>query len=280
MTISRPVAICAEGLRFSFGGRPVIDDLSLAVKQGECFMIIGPNGAGKSTLLRGLAGIEKEKTGSVYLEGRPMGRYSRRELARKIAFVPQLTATDFPFTVREVVMSGRAPHQGLLGMETRRDCAVVDEAMGFTDVGHLAGQPVCCLSGGERQRVFIASAICQEPSVVLMDEPTSALDPAHQIRIMDLMERLKIEKNMTLVMVMHDINLAAMYADRILVLKNGKSIHEGTVHEVITRGILEQVYECSFMVDVNPLGEKPRSIPVPSKFQEVVSSLNNSLRRG
>jgi iron complex transport system ATP-binding protein len=276
MTAFGPVAMSASGLCFSFGNKSVIEHLSLNIYQGECFMIIGPNGAGKSTLLRGLAGIEKKRAGTIDLGGRPLEDHSRRELARTIAFVPQLMATDFPFTVREVVMSGRAPHQGWLGMETKRDCAVVDEAMGFTDVSHLADRPVVCLSGGERQRVFIAAAICQEPSVVLMDEPTSALDPAHQIRIMDLMERLKNEKNMTLVMVMHDINLAAMYADRVLVLKNGKQIHEGTVHEVFTRGILEQVYDCSFMVDINPLGEKPRSVPVPTKFQGVVSGFNDS----
>ena len=140
-----------------------------------------------------------------------MSNYSRKEFARLVAFVPQGLPTDFPFTVEELVLMGRAPYNSMLGIETEEDYQVSKMAMAFTEVEHLAARKLDQLSGGEQQRVFIARAICQEPKILLLDEPTASLDLAHQARIMDLMEKLKAEKDMTVVMVSHDINLAAMY---------------------------------------------------------------------
>lgn len=261
-------AVTAEGLRYSYRGsvtKDVLSDVSFDVKPGEFFVILGPNGSGKSTLMRLLSGIEKPGSGTVALDGKPLQHYSRQERAKHISFVPQIPPVEFSMTVRDLVMSGRAPHQGIWGLEQNEDVAAVDEAMDFTGIKEFSDRDVQSLSGGERQRVFIAAAIAQEPSLMLLDEPTSALDPAHQVRVMDLMERLKREKGMTLMMVLHDINLAAMYADTVLVLKNGRIFSQGTPARALTRETLESVYECSFLVDHHPLLNAPRFSPVPQK---------------
>lgn len=259
-------AVMAESLRYSYRGgtKDVLSDVSFAVMPGECFVVIGPNGSGKSTLMRLLAGIEKPGSGSVSLADMPLNQYSRRDRANHIAFVPQVLPAEFSMTVRDLVMSGRAPRQGILGMEQRDDIAAVEEAMTFTGILEFSDRDVQSLSGGERQRVFIAAAIAQEPSLMILDEPTSALDPAHQIRVMDLMERLK-EKGMALVMVLHDINLAAMYADTVLVLKQGRVFSQGSPSKALTLETLETVYECPFLFDQHPLLNVPRFSPVPQK---------------
>lgn len=262
--------LSASHLSYKLNGRIIIDDVTFEIRTGECFVIIGPNGAGKSTLLRLLSGIIRPGSGHVLLNGRRLDAYGPRERARNIAYVPQLASTDVPFCVKEMVMTGRAPHQGILGIEGRKDLTCVRDAMDLTDTGHMAGWKVSCLSGGERQRVLIAKALCQESPVLLMDEPTSALDPSHQIGIMDLMERLRADRSMTVVMVMHDVNLAAMYAGRVLVMKNGRLVVEGPTSEVLVPRVLEDVYECPMVVDKNPLGNVPRFMPVPSKFSKII----------
>ncbi|HSM75136.1 MAG TPA: ABC transporter ATP-binding protein, partial [Desulfobacterales bacterium] len=205
-------ALIARNLRHAYGTQTVLRDLSFEVRKGEFFIIIGPNGSGKTTLLKILAGIDRSFQGSVALLQRPLKSYTRRELARRLALVPQLAAETFPFSVQEVLLMGRAPHMGLLGLESQKDRRIAEQAMRFTGVSHLGRRRLDQLSGGERQRVYLARAVCQEPAVILLDEPTAALDLAHQIRVMDLMARLREERGVTIVMVSHDINLAAMYA--------------------------------------------------------------------
>jgi iron complex transport system ATP-binding protein len=173
---------------------------------------------------------------------------------------------EFPVTVRELVMSGRAPHQGILGLEHDEDGIMVESAMAYTDISHLGHRALNSLSGGERQRVYIAAAICQDPSVILLDEPTSALDLNHQMRVMDLMERLKHDRQTTVVMILHDINLAAMVADKILILKHGNVFAQGPATDVLTREILEDVYECRLIVDRHPLALTPWISVVPEKY--------------
>lgn len=212
-------ALSLADISLAYGGNTVVDWLSLCVDPGEFFMIIGPNGAGKSSLLKIIAGIEQVRSGRVEILGRPQGSYSSKELARKIALVAQQASSDFPFTVAETVLMGRSPHLRLLEREGEKDCAIALEAMRFTGFDHLSDHRLDQLSGGERQRVMIARAICQQPGIILLDEPTTALDPAHQVRIMDLMELFRQEKGTTVIMVSHDLNLAAMYADRLLLMK-------------------------------------------------------------
>ncbi len=169
----------------------VVDDVTFSADAGEFFMILGPNGAGKSSLLKLIAGIEKLESGEIDILGRPKETYSTRDLAKVVALVAQQAPIDFPFSVAETVLMGRSPHLGLLGIEGEKDYALAEEAMSFTGVDQFADRRLDQLSGGERQRVMIARAICQEPKIILLDEPTNALDPAHQLKIMDLMERFR-----------------------------------------------------------------------------------------
>lgn len=259
-------ALDVKKLRCGYGAGLVLSDISFRVDSGEFFIIIGPNGSGKTTLLKTINGVIRRQAGEIDILGRPLREYSRKSLARKVALVPQDIPSDFPFTVREVVLMGRSPHQGILGLEQERDMESAEAAMAFTRVSHLARRTLDRLSGGERQRVFIARAVCQEPSIVLLDEPTASLDLAHQIRIMDLMEKLKAEKNITVVMVSHDVNLASMYGDRLLLLKDGKIAGIGRPGEVIDFETLEKTYGCILMVDQSPLGDFPRVTLVPGRF--------------
>jgi iron complex transport system ATP-binding protein len=173
---------------------------------------------------------------------------------------------DFPFSVMQTVLMGRYPHLGVLGIEGETDLAVARRALEFTGMTHLADRKMDQLSGGERQRAFIARALCQEPKLLLLDEPTAALDLAHQGRVMDLMEQLKREAGATVLMVSHDVNLAAMYADRLLLLQEGKIIALGTPREVMTYEILESVYGCPLLVDETSLDRLPRITLVPRRF--------------
>lgn len=259
-------AFTVDGLRYAYGNRPVLDAVSFHIAAGDFFIIIGPNGSGKTTLLKLMVGLLSTGGGIRLLE-KPLGGYHRRELARRLAFVPQMVTEELPFTVREVVLMGRTPHMGLLGLEGPEDVAQAQAAMQFTGVDHLAHRKMDALSGGERQRVFVARAICQEPEIILLDEPTAALDLAHQARLMDLMERLKQERGVTVVMVSHDVNLAAMYADRLLLLKNGRIKALGPPGEVLTYERIEETYGCRVLVDESPLGRFPRITLVPDKYK-------------
>jgi iron complex transport system ATP-binding protein len=183
-----------------------------------------------------------------------------------VAVVPQRVSSDIQFTVQELVLMGRSPHLGWLDLEKPKDLELALEAMAITDVAHLAPRPLPQLSGGELQRVIIARALCQQPRLLLLDEPTAALDPAHQVNIMDLMARLQQERGLTVIMVSHDLNLAAMYGDQLLLLKEGRRVSSGSPGEVLTYEKLEQAYGCALLVDENPLGKVPRVNLVPKKF--------------
>jgi len=261
-------AVKVDNLVHKYKDFQIINDISFFVKRGEFFIIIGPNGSGKTTIIKLLAGIESPESGEINIMGRLINNYSEKELACSIAFVPQNIPIDFPFTVSEVVLMGRSPHMGILGIEEEYDIKIAGQAMEFTDVGHLSDRRLNQLSGGEQQRVFIACAICQEPEIILLDEPTASLDLSHQIRIMDILEQLKQKKNMTVIVVSHDLNLAAMYAERLLLLKEGKIIKMGIHQEVLTYNVLEDVYGCKLLLDKSSLGNFETIIPVPKKFMD------------
>lgn len=261
------IALDLQDNSLSYGGNRVVDSVSFSAETGEFFMILGPNGAGKSSLLKLIAGIEEPQSGQIDILGRPKTKYSARDLAKVVALVAQQAPVDFPFSVAETVLMGRSPHLGLLGIEGERDYELAAEAMRFTGVGQFSGRRLDQLSGGERQRVMIARAICQEPKIILLDEPTTALDPAHQLKIMDLMERFRKEKKTTVIMVSHDLNLAALYSDRLLLMKNGRVVVIGTPAEVFVPEYIEKSYECDLLIDVNPVGKVPRVMPVPEKYR-------------
>ncbi|MBW1699374.1 MAG: ABC transporter ATP-binding protein [Deltaproteobacteria bacterium] len=260
-------AIDIQNITHCYGYQPVLKDISLSIREGTFFTILGPNGSGKTTLMKIISGIEKPRQGSVKIIGQPLERYKPKNLARTVAFLPQTISVDFQFTVTELILMGRAPHQGILGLEDQNDRRAATEAMRFVGVEHLADRKLDQLSGGERQRVYIAKAICQEPKIILLDEPTAFLDLAHQIHIMNLMERLKTEKGVTVVMVSHDVNLAAMYAECLMLLKDGKIVKTGPPNDVLTGPTLEKTYECLLFIDKSPIGDFPRVMLVPDRLK-------------
>ena len=260
------MTITAKNLNHSFGENIVLRNVSFHVPKRDFFIIIGPNGSGKTTLMKIISGILKPQNGELKILNRSIDQYHRKALARTIAFVPQMTFADFPFTVTEIVLMGRSPYLGMLGLEGENDLEIANQAIAFTGLENLAHRKLDQLSGGEQQRVFIARAICQEPDIILLDEPTASLDLAYQVRVMDLMEKLKTEKGITIVMVSHDVNLAAMYADHLLLLHNGHVMCQGLPNEVITYQTLEAAYGCTLLVDESPLGKSPRVTLVPRKY--------------
>lgn len=255
-------AVRVSNLNLHYGKNHVLRDVSVSVDHGEFVVIIGPNGTGKTSLIRSLAGLLRV-TGRIEILGKPLAAYTRRQLAASVAVVPQQVPLEFPFTVAETVLMGRSPHLGLLDVEREEDHRIARQAMEFTEVSHLGGRRLDELSGGERQRVIIARAICQQPKLILLDEPTASLDPAHQLRIMSLMEKLRREGGITVIMVSHDLNLAAMYGSRILLLRDGRGVLSGSPRETMTPENLRQAYGCTMHVDTHPFTGRPRISLVP-----------------
>ena len=257
-------ALAAKGVGHCYGQRTVLDAISFSVQEGEFFIIIGPNGSGKTTLVKTISGTLRPQRGQIEILCRPIRSYSEKALARSVAVVTQTPPSDIPFTVADVVLMGRSPHLSLLEIEKPKDLELTERAMSFTNVEHLAGRRFDQLSAGERQRVLIARAICQQPRIIVLDEPTAPLDLAHQIQIMDLLERLRMEEKITVIMVSHDLNLAAMYADRLLLLKEGRIVSLGRPDEVLIFETLEHAYGCVLLVDENPVKKVPRVTLVPN----------------
>ncbi len=257
----------ASGLHFSYGRAPVIDDVSLTLAPGEMLGVIGPNGSGKSTLMRLLSAVLRPSGGEIRVHGRPITSYSRRDLARAIAVVPQDTVIEFPFSVTEVVLMGRSPHLGGFAFEGDRDIDVARRAMQRTGVLELAERSIHELSGGERQRVILARALAQEADILLLDEPAAFLDIRHGVEIYDLLQTLQHEGR-SILTVLHDLNLAALYCDRVALLKAGRLVRIGTPSEVITYAVLTEVYETEVYVDINDVTGAINVLPLSRVYRE------------
>jgi iron complex transport system ATP-binding protein len=242
-----------ESLSFNYGAARVLDNITFSAEKGECIGILGPNGSGKSTLLKTLSRILSPTSGRVVLCGKELERYSTKELARNMAVVPQDTNIDFDFTCLEVVLMGRNPHMSRFEIEGRKDADIAREAMMLTSTWHLRERPFVELSGGERQRVIIARALAQQPSVLLLDEPVSHLDINHQIEILDLVERLKKERGLVVIIILHDLNLAARYCDRLILLFNNRILATGGPDEVITQENIRKAFRANVMVKKHPV---------------------------
>src|SRR5437870_3482351 len=248
-------------LSFRYGTVPVLHGLSLNIAEGEFVAIVGPNGAGKSTLLKIMAGLIRGYSGSVEFSGRPLSGFTSRDLAKRIAFVPQETHMVFPFTVGEIVMMGRLPHRSSALFDSPRDMESTHQAMLQTDTAVLSSKSFNELSGGERQRVVLASALAQDPEVLLLDEPTVYLDLKHQMQFYDILERLNAERHMTIVSVTHDVNLAARYARRMIAMRSGKFVADGSPEEVLTPQHLYDIFEITAAVLKRPDGRGSYIIP-------------------
>jgi iron complex transport system ATP-binding protein len=232
-------------------------DVSFAIGAGEIFGVIGPNSAGKTTLLRLLTRVVTAQRGEVRLDGRPIGRLAHAELARQVAVVPQDAPRPFPFSVEQLVLMGRYPHGPGRFFETDEDRARAHEAMAATGVLELAALPLESLSGGERQRAMLARALAQAPRLLVLDEPTSHLDLKYQAETAALVRRVNAERGMTVLLVSHDLDLAAEVCDRLLLLSRGRVVRVGPPGEVLRRELLEAVFGCAVTVDVNPVSGRP-----------------------
>jgi len=244
----------------SFGLR----DITFTIEQGEFLSILGPNGSGKTTLLRVIDRVCLPHTGTVRIFGRDYRTLTRKEIARRIGVVPQEHPIIFPYTVREVVKMGRTPHVRGLGFENKRDDDVVNNAMELTDIAHLAENPITQLSGGDRQRVFIARALAQEPDILLLDEPNAHLDITHQLDVLHLTRSLCKQRGLTVLAVFHDLNLAALFSTRILLLANGRAVALGSPREVLTQNSISTVFRTKVTVDRHPFAGVPRVTIIPS----------------
>lgn len=254
------------GIDFRYKDAWALRDVSFDVQRGEFLGIIGPNGSGKTTLIRIIDGILVPEKGNISVNRNNIRGMRRRDLARLVAVVPQDSAMIFPFKALEVVMMGRSPHLGMLRFEGDRDFEIARKAMEMTDTISLADRSIDRLSGGERQRVLIARALAQEPEVVLLDESTAFLDIKHQAAFFGLMKTLNRGKGLTVLAATHDINLAAAYCDRIMLLKNGRIHSLGVPGEVITETNIREVYETDVLVDANPLNGLPRITLISSNL--------------
>lgn len=235
--------------------------MAFAVEPGAFLGIIGPNGSGKTTLLKVMNGLLRPQAGEVRLCGRSLEGMRRRDVAGVIAVVPQEGAVPLTFSVEEMVLMGRTPHLGRFGFEGKADFRIAREAMDRTGVLDLARRPYDALSGGERQRVLIARALAQEPRLILLDEPTAHLDIRHQAGIFDLMKDLNRRRGLTVVAVTHDINLAALYSDEVLLLADGRLHGAGPPGAVVTEANIRRVYRTAVHVDFHPETGLPRVTP-------------------
>jgi iron complex transport system ATP-binding protein len=256
-------AIAADQVAFDYGRGAVLEDVSVAVPAGEMVGVIGPNGSGKTTLVRLLAGVLRPGRGSVHLEGRNLATLRRREVARRLAVVPQDASVEFPFTALEVVLMGRAPHLPPLAFPRARDLDIARRALARLDVGGVEERPLLALSGGERQRVLLARALAQEPRVLLLDEPTTHLDLRHQTGIYDVLRELARGHGAAILSVLHDLNLAALYCDRLVLLAGGRIVAEGTPRDVLTAATLARVYGTAVHVATHAVTGTPVVLPLP-----------------
>ena len=261
---SRPQthALEARDLSLGYGGRLVVDSLSLPVPTGRVSIIIGGNGCGKSTLLRGLARLLAPATGAVLLDGRSIHTMPSRTVAQLLGLLPQAPTAPEGITVADLVGRGRHPHQTWFRTWSAADEEAVTEALTLTDTLALADRPVDELSGGQRQRVWVAMALAQQTDLLLLDEPTTYLDLAHQVEVLDLLTDLNRRRGTTVVIVMHDLNLACRYADHLVALKEGRVVAAGTPQEVVTEETIAEVFGLSARIIEDPVSHTPTVIPV------------------
>ncbi len=244
-------ALEVKNLSFSYNEDKVLEDINFKVEDGEFISVIGPNGSGKSTLLKLINNLYKPKSGNVLIYDKDVSGYKAKDLAKRIAMVPQDTNIEYEFPVEDIVLMGRHPYISRFQKEDDEDYAIVNEALKLTNTSYLKGRNINRISGGERQRVLIAKAIAQNPDLILLDEPTSHLDINYQMEIFKLLKKLNENKKTTIILVVHDINLASRYSDRVILLKGGKVLGIGKPSEVINNDNIEKAYNLKVAVEKN-----------------------------
>jgi iron complex transport system ATP-binding protein len=268
----------ARDLTVSYDHRVAVAGITLSLKPGEITAIIGPNGAGKSTLLRALNGQLRPSSGAILLDGEPLGKLNRRTISRRIAVVAQEAELRFPVTVLEFVLGGRfawATHTGW-GWETERDLQVAEAVLRETELGELSSRLMNELSGGERQRALMARALATEAPILLLDEPTANLDLPHQATLLSLVRNRSDRDEASALVITHDINLAAQFADNIFLMKAGRVVQTGKPAAVINPQIQQEVFEVTGVVDAHPITGGPRVTPVHETYRKETDRRNRS----
>jgi iron complex transport system ATP-binding protein len=252
-----------KNLSCGYDSQIILSDINLTVEKGKLLGIIGPNGSGKTTLLRAITGVIRPKEGNIFFEDKDIYQIGLKELAKKIAVVPQSIITN-SMTVEEFVLLGRIPHyKKFQFFETKKDQEIVRKAFELTDTFKLKNRSILEISSGERQLVLIARALAQEPKLLLLDEPTAHLDIGHQIKIMNLIKKLNEKEGLTVLVVLHDLNLASQYCEELVLLNEGKIIRQGSVNEVLNYRDIEKVYKTTVLIKENPLNKRPFVILFP-----------------
>ncbi len=260
-------AYSVKNLHWKYGEEEVFHRMNFSLKKGKFYSIVGPNGSGKTTLMKCMAKFLPVTKKKVYIEKEDLSNLSYKRMARKVASVPQSTEIQHSFSVLDVVLMGRSPYLKRFQWEGKEDVEIAERAMEATKIAHLREKSVQEISGGERQRVFIARALTQETDILFLDEPVSNIDLHHQVGLLDTLLRLNREKEITVVTILHDLNLAAEYSDEILLLEKGKSLIKGPVHKVMTKENIERVYEMKVKMITNPSTGKPYIIPEYHQFR-------------
>ena len=257
--------LAADNLVLSYGAATIVDHVSLHIPEGKVSAFLGPNGSGKSTIFRALARLLRPKHGTVIMDGAAIGSMTTKQVARKLAILPQQPVTPESITVEDLVWYGRHPHRKPLVASGAADREAVEWAIRATQLEGLRAHPVDALSGGQRQRAWIALALAQDTSILLLDEPTTFLDLSHQLEVLELCAELNREQGKTVVMVLHDVNLAAEYCDHLFVIKNGQVFTQGSPEEVLTCELIRDVFDVDTQVIPHPVSGRPLCIPSAKK---------------
>ena len=255
-------ALHVKDLSVGYGERTVLDTLNVDIKRGAVTSIVGPNGCGKSTLLRTMSRLLNPAKGEIVLDGKSIHDIPTRKLATQLGLLPQTPIAPDGIVVADLVGRGRTPHQGILGRWSQQDYDIVAEALETTGISDLAERPIDELSGGQRQRVWIAMALAQRTDTLLLDEPTTYLDIKHQLDVLDLLTELNRDRGTTIVMVLHDLNLAARYSDELVAVSGGKVFAHGHPREVITKENVKSVFGIDSVIITDPVSDQPAVMPI------------------
>lgn len=254
-------ALETKALTLNYGDKPVIDRMNLSIPRGEITVFVGSNGCGKSTLLRSMARLMKPQSGEILLDGHAIASLPTKKVAQKLAILPQGPVSPEGLTVEQLVKQGRYPHQSLLRQWSDQDEAMVAKALADTNLTDFADRPVDSLSGGQRQRAWIAMTLAQDTSTLLLDEPTTYLDMTHQIEILDLLYELNEKQKRTIVMVLHDLNMACRYAHNIVAIQQHKVYAQGRPEEILTEQLVSDVFHLRCQIATDPVSGTPMCIP-------------------
>lgn len=254
--------ISCKNLKVGYEEKVIIENLSLSINKGEVVSIIGPNGCGKSTLLKTLSRIIKPRSGGIYIQNESIKNLKSKHISQKVCLLSQHNDAPGDLTVEELVYFGRIPHKKWYESKTKSDEEIVNWAIENTGLKRYKNTPINSLSGGERQRAYIAQALCQKPDILLLDEPTTYLDISYQLEVMELVREINEKFNITIVMVLHELNQASKYSDRLVIMKDGEIVSDGCPKEVINKETIKQVYKIECDIDNDPISNKPRIHPI------------------